>query len=394
MPQNRDAQILDAVNKLLVRYSRDSAKFMEQVDRLQSKFGDDIFPHLIFTTAHLEFKKRTAKKHWRAVLKHWEFLRKSIKREIDFRVALLDYFIDVNRRITNPKIIEIKIFQKTQQETLVDELTQLYNYRYFDQALEHELVRANRYHAPLSLVIFDVDDFKHYNDTNGHMAGNRALAKLAQIFKSSIRDVDILCRYGGEEFALILPETNKEGAWVISERIRKKVLRHKFPKEELQPLKDFSISGGVATLHVDAETGGDLMHKADQALYRAKARGKNMIFLYVEERRDSDRAPSSITGRFTIASAAGDIFVVQNISEGGILFQFQKALPIGSTLNLSLNLPQRKTPLTCKAKVKRVEELKKNALYEIGVKLTHMSQAEKKALHRFVKMLLQEEKTD
>lgn len=390
MAENQERQIQTAINKLLLRDSRDTGRFHQKVENMQERFGDAIYASLLFTTAHLEYQKRTARRLYREVLEHWEKMRLRMKREIDFRVALLDYFIDINKRIKNPKIIEIAIFQKTQQETLIDELTQLYNYRYFMKALDHEIARARRYRAPLSLVIFDVDDFKNYNDTNGHLSGNRALRKLAQIARKSVRDVDIVARYGGEEFAMILPETNKEGGLTISERIRKKVERGAFVNREKQPLKKFTISGGVATLQVDAVTGPELIKKADLALYRAKAVGKNHISPYMDERRDFDRVAASITGRLTMASDSGDIFVVENVSEGGVLFRFHKPIPLGSVLHLFLNLPRRKTPIHCKAKVRRVEELLKNKRYEIGASFIQILESERKAMKRFIHGLAQE----
>lgn len=392
MAKQGEAPVLARINSLLVRHSRNPDKLVRQVDRLVNKFGDEVYPHLIFTTAHLEFTKRTAKKHWQEIVAHWEQMGESLNREIDFRVALLDYFIHFNKRIKNPKIIEIKIFQKTQEETFIDELTQLYNYRYFVRSMDVEIIRSNRYNASLSLVIFDVDDFKHYNDTNGHLAGNKALKKLAQVIGKSVRDVDILARYGGEEFALLLPETSKEGAFVIAERIRQSVARSKFPRGDMQPLKKFSVSGGVATLNVDASTGPDLVKKADQALYRAKSRGKNQIALYEDERRDSDRVGVAIVGRLQVASDQGDIFEVQNISESGFLFHFYKPIPLGSLLHLSLQIPGRKTPIPCKAKVKRVEEVKKNKIYEIGVRLVQIKQRDEKVYQRLVHSLIQKKK--
>jgi diguanylate cyclase (GGDEF)-like protein len=314
-------------------------------------------------------------------------MQSALEREIDFRVALLDYFVDINRKIKNPKIIEIRIFQKTQQETFVDELTQLYNYRYFERALKDEVLRSHRYNAPLSLVICDVDDFKHYNDINGHLAGNNALKKLAAIIKKVIRDVDIATRYGGEEFALILPETNKEGAYVMSERIRKNVDRSKFFKGKMQPLKRFSISGGVATLGVDADSAEELIKRADQALYIAKSRGKNQTALFEQERRDSERVNATIIGRLSLATSVGEMFEVRNISESGVLFNYPKALTIGNILQLSLTLPNRKTPLNCKAKLMRSKELRTNKEYELGARFVGVRDPDKKALTRFLRSI-------
>ncbi|MEE8329391.1 MAG: diguanylate cyclase, partial [Thermodesulfovibrionia bacterium] len=208
----------------------------------------------------------------------------------------------------------------------------------------------------------------------------------------SVRNVDIVTRYGGEEFAMILPETNKEGGLVISERIRKRVERSTFIKGEKQPLKKFTISGGLATLNVDAKTNSDLIKKADQALYRAKSRGKNQIDLYEEERREFERVNTCFVGRLAVASNTGDTFVVHNISEGGFLFEFHKAIPVGTILHLSLNLPSRKTPIQFKAKIRRLEELQKNKKYEIGVSIIQIRESEKKAMRRFIRLLVQDKK--
>lgn len=170
--ENKTPQIQSEVQKLLIRESGVGQGFIDKVDRLTERFGDAIYPALIFVTAHLEFTKRSAKKHWQKILRHWQRMCQELGREIDFRVALLDYFVHINRRIKHPKIIEITIFQKTQQETFIDELTNLNNYRYFEKALAVEILRAKRYHVPLTLIMMDIDDFKVYNDCNGHLAGN------------------------------------------------------------------------------------------------------------------------------------------------------------------------------------------------------------------------------
>jgi diguanylate cyclase (GGDEF)-like protein len=387
--KDKSAQIQSEIQKLLVHETCTGNEFIGKVDQLAKRFGDDFYPALIFTAAHLEFKKRTAKKHWLEILNHWNCMSHDLKREIDFRVALLDYFVHINRRLKNPKIIEINMFQKTQKETYIDELTNLNNYRYFKRALDEEIRRANRYNEPLTLVMMDVDDFKVYNDQNGHITGNTALKKFARILKKSVRNVDNVARYGGEEFVLICPETTKEGGFVIADRIRERVERSTFVAEKKQPLRTFTISGGVATLNVDASTASNLINRADQALYRAKARGKNQIALYIDERRDTERVAASITGQLMTVSHAGDVFTVQNISKSSLLIRFNKAIPLGTILQLSLRVSDRKTPIRCETKVRRVAELKKNKDYEIGVRIIRASERDRKALHRYVYSLLE-----
>lgn len=379
--------ILKEIRVLLEKESNNLARFEQRMAALADQYGDQVYAPLFFITAHLEVSARTAKKYYFQLLSHWHVMNTCLTREIDFRVALLDYFVSINKRIKNPKIIEIKIFEKTQQDSYIDELTQLYNYRYFMTLLEQELSRAKRYHAPLSLVIFDVDDFKYYNDNNGHLAGNKALKQLARLVSKSIRDVDILARFGGEEFALLLPETNKEGAMIIANRICKAVRSAKFTYASKQPLKCFSVSGGLATFLVDAVTTEDLMRFADQALYRAKDWGKNQIALYVEERRDSERLATSLPGQIKLEKNLGDIILVENISEGGLLFNYHEPLALGSIAHLYFDLPGRRNQIHCKVKARRVEEVSAQEKYKIGVSILQMTQAEQNAIKKFMQGL-------
>jgi two-component system, cell cycle response regulator len=146
-----------------------------------------------------------------------------------------------------------------------DGLTGLFNRRYFNELIKIEFSRIKRLPSFLSLLILDIDNFKNYNDTQGHSAGDILLKNAAKIFKSSVRTVDIVFRYGGEEFAVILPSTDKKGAQIIAERIRMQVSLY-LPT---------TVSIGISTAPEDAEEISLLIEKADKALYQAKNSGKN-----------------------------------------------------------------------------------------------------------------------
>jgi diguanylate cyclase (GGDEF)-like protein len=169
------------------------------------------------------------------------------------------------------------LHQKTEELTITDELTGIYNYRFFVQKLEDELKRAKRYHQPLSLLMIDIDWFKKYNDNYGHLFGNQILRTLTGVIKSCIRDVDILSRYGGEEFVVILPQTSKEDAKNIGERIRQKVEQFEFKDNAETLLVKLTVSLGLATYPENGEAEEELTAKVDQALYLAKGKGKNLI---------------------------------------------------------------------------------------------------------------------
>ena len=169
------------------------------------------------------------------------------------------------------------LHQKTKELTIVDELTGIYNYRYFTKKLSQEIKRAKRYKQSLSLLMIDIDWFKRCNDTYGHLFGNKVLKELAQRIKDSVRDVDVVSRYGGEEFAVILPLTNKKDAQMIGERIRHRVESTDFAVEEGGLLIKVTVSLGVATYLEKGTTPEHLIEKVDQALYLAKGKGKNMV---------------------------------------------------------------------------------------------------------------------
>jgi diguanylate cyclase (GGDEF)-like protein len=174
------------------------------------------------------------------------------------------------------------IYQRMEQNSITDGLTGLHNYRYFKKRLSAEVVRAQRYKHPISLILLDVDHFKNYNDTLGHPAGDRALKKIAQLIQSSIRKSDIAVRYGGEEFCIILPEVEKEGAFAFAERLRGLIEAQEFPGGDSQPGGRLTASMGVSSFPQDTIVMQDLIDKTDAALYRAKHLGRNKTCLYAE----------------------------------------------------------------------------------------------------------------
>ncbi|MFH0882512.1 MAG: sensor domain-containing diguanylate cyclase [bacterium] len=169
----------------------------------------------------------------------------------------------------------------------IDGLTGLYNRRSFTDMISREMRRILRYKQYFSLILVDIDNFKHYNDTNGHLNGDRLLTQFAQVLKTSVREQDIVCRYGGEEFAVILPHTDAGRGLVVAEKIRRMVAESKFPNGQTQPLGFVSISAGVADSLANAKTYQELIDHSDRALYRAKESGRNRSFIYSPE-LDSD----------------------------------------------------------------------------------------------------------
>jgi diguanylate cyclase (GGDEF)-like protein len=171
--------------------------------------------------------------------------------------------------------IERAYHEEIYRLTTVDGLTQIFNKRYFTEALDREIARASRYRRELSLVMFDLDKFKDVNDTHGHLAGDAVLKTLAHTIKTRIRGEDIFARYGGEEFAIILPEIDGHNAHIFAEKIRRVVETTDFHFEEAKiPV---TISIGVATLDPEEPSAAALIKRADERLYEAKAAGRNCV---------------------------------------------------------------------------------------------------------------------
>lgn len=159
----------------------------------------------------------------------------------------------------------------------MDELTGLANYRFFIEALKHELGRAERYQRPLSLLMLDIDNFKRCNDRYGHLTGDAVLREIALLFQKNIRGCDTAARYGGEEFVIIIPETNHPEAYNMAERIRQSICEHQFQNRSGSETFTVSITIGIASYPEDAADEKALIEASDKALYRGKAEGKNRV---------------------------------------------------------------------------------------------------------------------
>lgn len=169
-----------------------------------------------------------------------------------------------------------ELHKQTAELTIIDELTDTYNYRYFVQKLQEEKKRALRYSLPLSIIMVDIDWFKKLNDSYGHETGNSVLRELSRVIKGCIRDVDIFCRYGGEEFIVILPQTPQAEAAIIGERIRAAVEQTIIDPGAAGKVK-VTVSVGISSYPENGKSQEDLVSIADQALYRAKESGKNLV---------------------------------------------------------------------------------------------------------------------
>ncbi len=176
-------------------------------------------------------------------------------------------------------MLQVRRFEEL---SVTDDLTSLYNSRYLNQVLRRESKRASRSGRPLSLLFLDLDGFKAVNDTHGHLCGSRALVEAATVIKGCARETDVPARFGGDEFALVLPDTGSEGAVSVAERVRERIAAHPFLKKSDGLDVRLTASIGVATLPDVAASAEDLIKAAATAMYRVKDQGKNGVILAKE----------------------------------------------------------------------------------------------------------------
>jgi len=195
--------------------------------------------------------------------------------------------IKLVQAIANQAAIAIEnsqLYEKARNLSNTDELTGLANRRHFQMILKREMAQAQRFHSHFTLMIIDIDHFKAYNDTHGHLRGDIVLKRVAQLFLQNTRGIDLVARFGGEEFVVLLPKTEKDGALAAGEKLRACIMAEKFPgAEESQPNKLLTISVGIAAYPTDSKDIYELLDLADRALYRSKEGGRNRVMGWSNE---------------------------------------------------------------------------------------------------------------
>jgi two-component system cell cycle response regulator len=260
---------------LVSAYAGDRAMTEIEADRirdLKDRRGNGFFSDLLYIISHHYFAPEIAQDIWNKVILHKLTMSEKLGRSVRITVATLDYLSNIMGEMKSLTLMSEAYVAEIVNLSMRDGMTGLFNHSTCYELLELELRNHRRYGVGVALIIIDIDDFKSVNDQWGHQEGDRILLALATTLKKETRDSDICCRFGGEEFAVILPFTADPGeAFKIAERIRVGT------GTIMSNGQKIAISAGVALCDETAQTSRALVEKADRALYQAKQSGKNKV---------------------------------------------------------------------------------------------------------------------
>ena len=215
--------IRSSILKCIYEHADRDSQLINALNQIVAEHGSGVYQIILHVLTHLDLSAEKAESCWKEIISHQDNLSKILGRNLSLRTAICDYFCSIDKSLKNPIIIEIHIFEATANSSKFDSLTGLYSRGFFETSLEREIARAKRYKRPFSVAIIDLDNFKAINDILGHAIGDDALKKLAVCMKSQKRTPDVLARYGGDEFVILMPETRAEDAVTSLERLRAKV---------------------------------------------------------------------------------------------------------------------------------------------------------------------------
>jgi len=370
------ARYRDELVAVLQEDAHNEERILHRLDQIRARGGIRAYAALLLILTRLPFEEGEARSHWEAILRHRTALGKALEREVGIRVAALDYFVTVNRQLTGPRIIDLSLRERHEPTSPIDPATGLWNAGRFLASLQKETRRAKRYDLGLCVLYIDLDDFRQINERHGDLVGGVLLREVGILIKNKIRDIDMAARVADEEFGVILPGSERMGAFLVAERIRQDVEKH-FLRRDMdgRPI-GMTITIGVAKYPEDATIADRLLERAEQAMHQAKARGGNSVGLYYRERRNfirfgSDDGPVRIRiapqGREGDPEVPPSSHTARNISRSGLLFESDIPYAIGVGLTVVCQDQRDGARLTLPARVVRIEEIEGDAnRYEVG----------------------------
>ncbi len=268
----------------------ESPEALQQIIQRLRDVNDNLYVELLFHLTYRRFPESEADALWKGIMGHKAKLERALGRKVGFRVAAIEYLEGEKRILRGVRLIARPEFESILSFVHIDEVSGVYSRRYFNDRLAEEVGRARRYGNPLTLLLLDLDAFKLVNDRCGHVVGDATLRQIGRLLKETTRQTDAVCRFGGDEFALILPETDASAASVTGERIRKAVSSFSVPVSpegingiDIPDAPKLTLSIGGACYPANCEEAEELVALADQMCLEAKRAGKNRVHVAASE---------------------------------------------------------------------------------------------------------------
>ena len=274
-----DRKLIEIVSGDIVDHIQDDEYLLESIGKKPGTYYRD----LIFALIQIRLPEDEAKRDWKEVLKHKYLMSEKLGRNVGIHVSTLDYYTNVKKRIINPKIIDANDYVDTASRAITDDLTKAYNRHFFEDEFKKLFLQGRTSSKVFSLIMLDLDHFKIYNDLNGHIHGDIALIETVRILHAVCSQDDTVCRYGGEEFSILLPSQPLNLAIKSAENIRQAIFDYRFINEQAQPNGRLSASLGVTSYREDIDSPQNMLEEADVALYRAKNSGRNRIKAFLSD---------------------------------------------------------------------------------------------------------------
>jgi len=370
MTDNEFARML---RRLLEETAFEGFSLTQTLTELERRYGENVYPDALFHLTRMAFPNDAARQHITNILRRHQEMSTALGRPVGLRTAVCDYFLSQEKLFKEPVVVETRLLVQSEESALVDELTGLHNRRFLNTQLSKELDRSRRNKDPFSLLLIDVDHFKSYNDTHGHLAGDAALRQVAALIRKTARHMDHVARYGGEEFVVMLPQTAKEEAMRVAERHRMAVAGHLFDHGLL------TVSIGVSNYPDDADHEADLLFRADFALYEAKKSGRNMVRDNFDDKRRSVRYDLNLPVECRRADTPenGCKGRLINLSQGGMLCEVGSHLAPGLRLEALIMDRENKQTLPISAISKRAEQSPQGGPFRVALEFDHETGAKK-----------------
>jgi diguanylate cyclase (GGDEF)-like protein len=330
----------------VIEEKTDTESLADAISELAEKYGLDTYAELLAILANIQVQPFEAAALWKAIWQHMGALSGQLRRPVNITVALLDYLLlhTTGEYINQAKIIDVLDYEKLAHSAIRDGLTGVYNTGYIREQVNWELLKDRRFRRGGTIILFDLNKFKQCNDEYGHLAGDAVLREFAVLLKAHTRRSDVVGRYGGDEFLVLMPSTMLEGAFVVADRIRRafeKTVVH-VPSAPPDGIC-ITATGGIAEYRGDVDSAETLIEAADQALYLGKREGANRVYCEYMVKTDTvilDRR--RVQGLVSVAFPEGR--AVKTI--GNRRFQVASSAPMRPGGGLQCRLPLPDSPET------------------------------------------------